>query len=93
MNKGIEGLHLEPIFKTLFEDKPSNSKTWCQVYLAIYNGNIKAQEEEVDGVSLMSREEVERMVEKGEKFTPDSMLVYEKLIKSGLLDRYISGYQ
>lgn len=88
----IDGVHLEPIFKTLFDDPPSNSKTWCQVFLAIYNGSIKPQVEEVDSVSLRSTEEVERMLKKGEKFTPDSLFVYEKLIKSKLLDKYISGF-
>lgn len=89
---GIDRLHLEPIFKELFEDQKSNSKTWCQVFLAIYNGSIKAQEEEVASVSLKSHEEVERMMKRGEKFTPDSKLVYEKLIKSRLLDKYVVGY-
>ena len=88
----IERVHLEPIFKTLFDDPPSNSKTWCQVFLTIYNVSIKAQYEEVDSVSLRSQEEVERMLKKGEKFTPDSLFVYEKLIKSKLLDKYISAF-
>ena len=77
----IDGLSLDPVYKFLFEDEPSNSKSWCQVFIGVYNGNIKAQYEEVECVSLMTKDEILKRIKKGEKFTPDSRMAWEGALK------------
>lgn len=84
----IENVHLEPLFKFLFEDEPSNSKTWCQTYLALYTGSIKPQYDEVESVSLMDKKEIENRIKKGDKFTPDSLMAYEEFNRRKILEKY-----
>lgn len=77
----IHNLPLDPVFKFLFEDQPSNSKTWCQVFIGVYQGNIKAQYEEVECVRLMTKEEIVKRIKNEEKFTPDSRMAWEGVMK------------
>jgi len=77
----IDNLSLDPVFKFLFEHEPSNSKSWCQVFLGVYNGNVKPQYEEVEAVSLMTKEEILKRMKKGENFTPDSKMAWEGTLK------------
>lgn len=79
----IKNLALDPVYKFLFEDEASNSKTWCQVFVGVYKSNIKAQYEEVECVSLMTKREILERIKKGENFTPDSRMAWE-----GLLQRF-----
>lgn len=77
----IHNLPLDPVFKFLFEDELSNSKTWCQVFIGVYQGNIKAQYEEVECVRLMTKEEILKRMKNEEKFTPDSKMAWEGVMK------------
>ena len=72
----------------MFEDQGSNSKTWVQTFLALYTGSIKPQDEEVESVSLMDVGEIERRLEKGEKFTPDSVMAWKELRRLKILEKY-----
>ena len=83
----IDDLTLEPVYKFLLEDEPSNSKTWCQVFFGVYGGDIKAQFEEVECVSLMTKEEIFKRMEMGEKFTPDSKMAWEGVLKRSEVKR------
>lgn len=77
----IENVNLDPIFKFLLEDEASNSKTWCQVFIGVYKGNIKAQYEEVECVSLMTKDEILSRMKAGEKFSPDGKMAWEGVMK------------
>jgi hypothetical protein len=72
----------------LFEDADSNSKTWIQTYLALYTGSIKPQYEEVESVTVMDVDEIEKRLAKGEKFTPDSVMGWKQLRNMKILEKY-----
>lgn len=75
----IDNVALDPIYKFLFEFE--NSKTFYQVFLGVYKGNVKPQYEEVECVSLMTKEEFLKRMRKGENFTPDSKMAWEGLMR------------
>ena len=77
----IKNLALDPVYKFLFEDEPSQSKCFCQVFIGMYKGNVKPQYEEVDCVSLMTKDEILKRIKKGDKFTPDGRMAWEGLMK------------
>lgn len=70
---------LKPLFTFYFEHP--DTKIWGRAFLGRNDGPLKLQEEEIEKVELMSREEIEERMKKGEKFTPDGNKAYELFLK------------
>lgn len=70
---------LKPLFKFYYEDP--TTRIWGQAFLGRNDGPLKIQEDEIELVELMSKEEIEERMKKGEKFTPDGLAAYNLFLK------------
>lgn len=70
---------LKPLFLFYFEDE--TARIWGKSFLGRNDGPLKLQEEEVESVEIMTKEEIEERIKKGEKFTPDCIKAYEIFLK------------
>ena len=58
---------------------------FCNIFLMKYDGPIKIQEEELDGVEYWTLQEMyENLFNKNLKITPDSKMCFKELMKSEL---------
>ena len=79
---GIKDVELKLLFNTKYED--SGNRVWGNVFAVQYDidlKDMKLQEDEVEYIVLLTREEILKKIEEGEKFTPDSVLAFKELIK------------
>jgi 8-oxo-dGTP pyrophosphatase MutT (NUDIX family) len=68
---GISGVPLEEWFDFYFED--GESKVWGRVWSCVYDGPLRLQEEEVQGVELLRVDDIlEGRLAR--RFTPDSLM-------------------
>ncbi|MFA6073768.1 MAG: NUDIX domain-containing protein [Candidatus Woesearchaeota archaeon] len=73
---------VELLFKTRFDD-PRGFFMFLEVFKATYEGEFKLDPDDVESVEYFSREEINKMIETGEKFHPELKFIlkeYEKVI-------------
>lgn len=77
---GISGVMLEPWFEFYFAS--STSPVWGRAYGCVYDGPLRLQEEEVQGVEMMSVEDVLQGAT-DRQFTPDSLFALRRRMGDG----------
>ncbi len=71
---GITGVELKVLETIKYED--DNNRVWGNIFAVEHDCKVedmKLQEEEVDAIILMSRDEILKKIEEGVKFTPDGI--------------------
>jgi len=71
---------LKPLFKFYFENP--ETRIWGKAFLGRNDGPLKLQEDEIELVEFMSKEEIDERMKKGEKFTPDSNKAYQMFLQN-----------
>ena len=73
---------MKVLLHTKYED--ANNRVWGNVFGVHYDidvSTMKLQEEEVEYITLMTRDEILQKIEDGsEKFTPDGILAFKEFI-------------
>jgi len=78
---GVSGLSLKYLFKQYYEDK--NNRVWGKIFSCVHQGPFLLQEEEVEYGRFMEPR-VALEYSRIEKFTPDGVVILEKIIKQGV---------
>lgn len=66
---GLDAKGLKKIGKTMIKDKTANDLYIMTAFVCEGKGKIKLQEEEVDEIKLLSVQEIENLINSGEKVT------------------------
>ena len=81
---GLEAIDLKKIGKILSLDEEENDNKIVELFVCKGKGEIKKQDEEVEEVKLMSKEEIEEFLKTEEKISPafrDTFKVYKEAMK------------
>lgn len=80
---GISGVPIEPLFNFYYESE--RTKVWGSAFLAIWNGPVRLQPEEVQSVRQLTLGEIQAEIQQGVKYCPDSLVALEQFISLGRL--------
>ena len=87
---GITGVELKVIENIKYED--DGNRVWGNIFAVQHDCKVedmKLQEEEVDAILLLDRNEILKKIEEGVKFTPDGILAFKRFIE---IEPYKSFY-
>ncbi|CDW82227.1 nudix hydrolase [Stylonychia lemnae] len=87
---GLKDVELKLLFNCKYRD--AGNGVWGNVFGVQYDidlKDMKLQEEEVEYIVLLTREEILSKIQEGEKFTPDSIMAFKQFIELEEIKEYL----